>query len=166
MIIFDLREKEKEIDIKDPQIIKGIEQIIFSIISNNISDKINYFIDSNKNIFNFELFIYILMELIKSKISSIYKNSKFFSSGFFKEINKNNIKKKQSLITNFLASFYDNLNINESIEGKLNLEDESFLNSCVKIILILDKYIEKNKMKGIFGEVKTKENKKLINKII
>jgi hypothetical protein len=106
------------------------------------------------------------MELIKSKISSIYKNSKFFSSGFFKEINKNNIKKKQSLITNFLASFYDNLNINESIEGKLNLEDESFLNSCVKIILILDKYIEKNKMKGIFGEVKTKENKKLINKII
>ena len=166
IIIFDSREKDKEIDKKDPQIIKGIEQIIFSIISNNIYDKINYFTDSKKNIFNFELFIYILMELIKSKISSIIdNNSKFFSSGFFKDINKNNIKKKQSIIINFLVSFYDDLNINESIEDQLILENESFLISCVKIIIILDKYIEKNKMKGIFGEIKTKENKKLINKL-
>jgi hypothetical protein len=32
--------------------------------------------------------------------------------------------------------------------------------------LVLNKYIDKNKIKGIFGEIKSKENKKLINKII
>ena len=51
---------------------------------------------SSRNLFiGLLIFIYILMELIKSKISSIIdNNSKFFKSGFFKDINKNNIKKK------------------------------------------------------------------------
>ena len=39
IIIFDLREKDKEIDINDSQIIKGNEQIIFSIISNQLKEK-------------------------------------------------------------------------------------------------------------------------------
>ena len=162
MLIFDKREKEKKLDINDPQTIKGLEQIIFSIISNNIDEKINYFTDSNNNNFDYELFIYILMELIKLKISPIYKISKNFDYYFFKELNENNINKKKSIILDFLISFNNNLNNNEIKEED---DEESFLISCIKIILILDKYIEKNKIKGIFGQIKSKENKKLINKL-
>jgi hypothetical protein len=171
IIIFDLREKDKEIDINDSQIIKGNEQIIFSIISNQLKEKINYFLDSKTNNFNFELFINILIEQIKQIISLIYKSTKIIVPEFFKEMNKNIIKKKQSLIINFLLSFYDNIN-NDNIE--LNLEqinilinkEDTFFIACAKIILVLNKYIDKNKIKGIFGEIKSKENKKLINKII
>ena len=171
IIIFDLREKDKEIDINDSQIIKGNEQIIFSIISNQLKEKINYLLDPKTNNFNFELFIYILIEQIKQIISLIYKSTKIIVPEFFKEMNKNIIKKKQSLIINFLLSFYDNIN-NDNIE--LNLEqinilinkEDTFFISCAKIILVLNKYIDKNKIKGIFGEIKSKENKKLINKII
>lgn len=170
IIIFDLREKDKEIDINDSQIIKGNEQIIFSIISNQLKEKINYLLDSKTNNFNFELFINILIEQIKQIISLIYKSTKIIVPEFFKEMNKNIIKKKQSLIINFLLSFYDNIN-NDNIE--LNLEqinilinkEDTFFISCTKIILVLNKYIDKNKIKGIFGEIKSKENKKLINKI-
>ena len=96
------------------------------------------------------------MELIKLKISPIYKISKNIGYDFFKELNKNNIKKKKSIILDFLISFNDNSNNNEIKEG------DSFLISSIKIILILDNYIEKNKIKGIFGQIKSKENKKVI----
>ena len=153
IIIFDLREKDKEIDINDSQIIKGNEQIIFSIISNQLKEKINYLLDSKTNNFNFELFINILIEQIKQIISLIYKNTKIIVPEFFKEMNKNIIKKKQSLIINFLLSFYDNIN-NDNIE--LNLEqinilinkEDTFFISCAKIILVLNKYIDKNKIKN------------------
>ena len=44
------------------------EQQILSLISSNILEKINYFTNSTQNNFNYELFIYVLLELI------IYKN--------------------------------------------------------------------------------------------
>ena len=168
LIIFDLREKEKNMNMKDPQIIKGVEQIIFSIISNNILEKEKYFTELKDNTFNYELFIYILMELIKSKITSIYKNSKIFGPSFFKEKNTIIIKKKQSMILNFLLSFNDNRNINElELEQIAIMEnkEESFLIYCVKIIVILNNYVENNIIKGIFDQFKTKENKKIINKL-
>ena len=69
LILFNLREKEKnyDININDSQIIKGKEQIIFSIISNNILEKIDYFLDPNEN-FNFELFIFFLFENARRRI--------------------------------------------------------------------------------------------------
>ena len=165
LILFDLREKEKNMNNDDPQILKGNEQIIFSIISSQLLEKIKYFTDSNKITFNYELFIQILMELIKSKVSSIYKNSKIFGPNFFKEMNKNIIKKKQSITLDFLLSFYDDKNINELTFEQINSvesKQDSFLISCVKIILIMDIYVEKIKMEEIFGQFKIKENKKLI----
>ena len=169
LILFNLREKEKnyDININDSQIIKGKEQIIFSIISNNILEKIDYFLDPNEN-FNFELFIFFLMEQIKLIFSSIIKNSKMLDEGFFKEMNKNIIKKKQQIIINFILSFYDNVKNEEINIDKINLinKEDSFLISCVKIILCFDDNLDKNKMKEIFGQFKTKENKKMINKLI
>ena len=168
LILFDLREKEKNMNNDDPQILKGNEQIIFSIISSQLLEKIKYFTDSNKITFNYELFIQILMELIKSKVSSIYKNSKIFGPNFFKEMNKNIIKKKQSITLDFLLSFYDDKNINELTFEQINSvesKQDSFLISCVKIILIMDIYVEKIKMEEIFGQFKIKENKKIINKL-
>ena len=166
IILFNSREKEKDFDTNDPQIIKGKEQIIFSIISNNIQEKIDYFLDSKKNL-NFELFIFFLMEQIKNILSSIIKNSKMLDEGFFKEINKNILKKKLLIITNFLLSFYDNnknIQLNISEINSINKED-SFLISCIKIILLLDDCLDKKKFEGIFGQVKTKDNKKIINKL-
>ena len=167
LILFNLREKEKNLDINDPIIIKGKEQIIFSIISNNILEKIDYFLDSNKN-FNFELFIFFLMERIKIIFSSIIKNSKMIDEGFFKEMNKNIIKKKQHIIVNFILSFYDNVNNTEINIDKINLinKEDSFLISCVKIILCFDENLDKNKIKEIFDQFKSKDNKKMINKLI
>ena len=166
IFLFNSREKEKDFDTNDPQIIKGKEQIIFSIISNNIQEKIDYFLDSKKNL-NFELFIFFLMEQIKNILSSIIKNSKMLDEGFFKEINKNILKKKLLIITNFLLSFYDNnknIQLNISEINSINKED-SFLISCIKIILLLDDCLDKKKFEGIFGQVKTKDNKKIINKL-
>ena len=169
MILFDIREKDKDMDNNDPQIIKASEQIIFSIVTNQITEKVNYFIDKKTNNFNYELFVYILMEQIKSNISLIFKNSKMIDNGFFREINKNIVKKKQSIITNFLVAFHDGIKTEQINIEQINLtmdKEDNFIVSCIKIILVLDKYIEKNKISGIFGQFKTKENKKIINKLI
>ena len=173
LILFDLKEKEKDVDMNDNQIIKGNEQIIFSIISNNISNKINYFINTKDDSFNFELFIIILTEQIKSRISLILTNAKGIESSLFQKINKNTLKSIQSKVSKFLFSFYDDFEgtdkINEEIIIKKKMEnndeEENYMISCIKIILILNIYIEKIKIEDIFGEFKTKENKKLINKL-
>ena len=172
LILFDLKEKEKDIDINDYQIVKENEQIIFSIISRNISEKIKYFIDSKDENFNFELYIIILITQIKEKISFILKKVKGIESSLFQKINKNTIKTIQSIVSKFLLSFYDNLGnydkekediiIKKEIE---NNNEDNFLISCIKIILILNKYIKKGIIQGIFGQIKTKENKKLISKL-
>ena len=150
------------------------EQKILSLISNNILEKINYFTSTNQNNFNFEFFIYVLLEIIKQKISKIIKNSKSIENSLFHKINKNTIKKIQSIIINFFISFYDfyendssytnNEDIIEAIINKnVNLE-ESFLISCIKIILVLNNNINKEKIKNIFNE-NLKENTSLIKEL-
>ena len=146
LILFDLKEKEKDVDINDSQIVKGNEQIIFSIISSNILEKINYFTNSKADYFNFELFIIILLEQIKSRISFILKNTKGIEESLFQKINKNTLKIIQSIVSKFLFLFYDGLdnadkNNEESIIKKKmeSNDEENYLISCIKIILILHK---------------------------
>ena len=138
------------------------EQKIFEIISNNLSEKINYFIDSNGNYFYYEIFISCLLEKIKARLSKIRKNGKSIESSLFHKINKNTIKKIESIIIAFLTSFYDFYEndpsftdvdeIFESLINKNTIIEESFLMSCIKIILMLNKYIDKNRMKNTFNE--------------
>ena len=137
-------------------------QKIFEIISNNLSEKINYFIDSNGNYFYYEIFISCLLEKIKARLSKIKKNGKSIDSSLFHKINKNTIKKIQSIIIVFMTSFYDFYendpsftNIDEIFEAIINknaIIEESFLISCIKIIIMINKYIDKNIMKNTFNE--------------
>ena len=139
-----------------------IKQKINSIISTNLSETINYFVNSNDNSFFYELFINCLFEKIKERLSIINKNSKSIENSLFQKINKNTIKKIQSIIIIFMTSFYDfhendpsfnnSDKIFEAIINKNIILEESFLISCTKIILILNKYIDKNKIKNTFNE--------------
>ena len=139
-----------------------IEQKINTIISTNLSEIKNYFVNSNDNSFHYELFINCLFEKIKEKLFIINKNSKSIENCLFQKINKNTIKKIQSIIIIFMTSFYDfhendpSFNntdkIFEAIINKNIILEESFLISCTKIILILNKYIDKNKIKNTFNE--------------
>ena len=146
----------------DSNLLYQNEQKILEIISNNLLEKINYFIDSNDNFFYYEIFISCLLEKIKARLSKIKKNGKSIDSFLFHKINKNTIKKIQSIIIVFMTSFYDFYenepsftNIDEIFEAIINkntIIEESFLMSCIKIILILNKYIDKNRMKNTFNE--------------
>ena len=150
------------------------EQQILSLISSNILEKINYFTNSNQNNFNYELFIYVLLEIIKQRLSKIIKNAKSIENSLFHKINKNTIKKIQSIIINFIISFYDfyendssytnNDDIIEIIINKNIILEDSFLISCTKIILVLYNNINKEKIKNIFNE-NLKENSSLIKEL-
>jgi len=146
----------------DPNFLYQNEQKIFLIISNNLSEKINYFIDSNDNSFYFEIFISCLLEKIKARLTKAKKNGKAIDNSLFHKINKYNIKKIQSMIITFMESFYDFYendssftNIDEIFEAIINkntIIEESFFMSCTKIIVMLNKYINKNRMKNTFNE--------------
>ena len=151
------------------------EQKINSIISTNLSETINYFVNSNDNSFSYELFINCLLEKTKERLSTIKKNAKSIENSLFQKINKNTIKKIQSIIIIFMTSFYDfhendpSFNntdkIVEAIINKNIIKEESFLISCIKIILILNNYIDKNKIKNTFNE-KVINNTTLIKELV
>ena len=151
-----------DISNSDSTFLYQCEQQIFSIISINLSEKIYYFINSNDNSFYFEIFISCLLEKIKVALSKIKKNAKAIESSLFHKINKNTIKKIQSIIIVFLTSFYDFYendpsftNIDEIFEAIVNknaIKEESFLMSCIKIIIMLNQYIDKNRLKNTLNE--------------
>ena len=151
------------------------EQTILSIISNNIPDKIHYFINGNDNSFNYESFLYVLIEIIKKRLCTITNHSKSIENSLFHKINKNTIKKIQSIIINFLISFYDFYennpsfkNVDDAIKAILDknivLED-SFLISCIIIVLKLNLNINKEKYKNFFNE-NIKDYYSLIKEVI
>ena len=157
---FELQNKNNKSKSKQEILIQN-EQIILSIIANTLSEKAKLFINEN-NIFNFDLFIYTLLEIIKQKLSNIIKNSKGIENSLFHKINKNTIKKIQSIIVIFIISFYEFYekdssysstdDIIETITNKnVNLE-ESFFITCIQIILIINNNIDKSKIKNIFNE--------------
>ena len=163
---FEMQDNNNNSNSNPDQFVKK-EQTIISIISNNIPEKIKYFINKDDNSFNYDSFIFVLFEKIKQKLSQISKNSKSIENSLFHKINKNTIKKIQSIIINFLISFYDfsendslYKNSDDVIKAILNenlaLED-SFLISCIDIILILNKNLDKEKFKNFFDE-KIKDN--------
>ena len=137
------------------------EQIIISIITNTLSEKINYF-KNDDNIFNYDLFLYALLEIIKQKLSNIIKNAKGIDNSLFHKINKNTIKKIQSIIVMFIISFYEFYENNPSysrvddifetiINNNNNIEESLFI-SLIKIISIISNNINKEKIKNIFIE--------------
>ena len=163
---FEMQDNNNNSNSNPDQFVKK-EQTIISIISNNIPEKIKYFINKDDNSFNYDSFIFVLFEKIKQKLSQISKNSKSIENSLFHKINKNTIKKIQSIIINFLISFYDfsendslYKNTDDVIKAIINenlvLED-SFLISCINIILILNQNLDKEKFKNFFDE-KIKDN--------
>ena len=137
------------------------EQKILSIITNTLSEKVNYF-KNDDNTFNFNLFLYVLLEIIKQKLSNITKNTKGIDNSLFHKINKNTIKKIQSIIVMFIISFYEFYentpsyssaeDIFETIENNNANIEESFFISLIKIISIITNNINKEKIKNIFNE--------------
>ena len=93
---FELQNKNNKSKSKQEILIQN-EQIILTIIANTLSEKAKLFINEN-NIFNFDLFIYTLLEIIKQKLSNIIKNSKGIENSLFHKINKNTIKKFNQLL--------------------------------------------------------------------
>ena len=168
--IKDIKKKLKQFMLKNNNIIPNSsseflienEQKITSIIISTLSEKSSYFINEKENIFNYELFISFLLEKIRIKLSKIKEGAKSIQKSLFKIINKNTIKKIQSIIVNFLISFYDfyendpsytnNDNIIEILINKHTIIEESFLISSIKILLMINKYIEKDKIKKIFNK--------------
>ena len=169
---FDSQNKNNDSNTSQEAILQK-EQKIFSIISTTLSEKVNYFI-TNQNTFSFELFIYVFFEKIRNILSKIVKNSKSIENSLFHKINRNTIKKIQSIIINFLISFYDfyenekESNIDKIVETIINKNvvlEESYLLSYVKIILILNNHIEPTIIKNVFND-KQKEFHSLISEII
>ena len=172
LILFQSQEKKGNLNQKK-EALNQKENKILSIISNCLPGTINYFIKDDY--FNFEFFINTLLEIIKQKLTNIIKNSKSIENSIFNKINKNTIKKIQSIIINFLISFYDfyeynlsysnNDDIIEAIINKNSNVEDSFLISCSKIILILNNNLNKERIKNFFNE-KFKDNIALIKELI
>ena len=169
------KEEEKDNNLNEKNISQK-EQKIISIISNTLLEKKNYFLNNEQNNdFNYDLFITFLLEIIKQKLSKIIKNSKSIENSLFHKINKNTIKKIQSIIINFIILFYDFYendssytntdDIIETILSKNIIIEESFLISIIKIILFLNNNLKKEKIKNIFNQ-SLKENYILIKEVV
>ena len=164
LILFESHNKNKNNETNlNPELIIKREKVILSIIQNTLSEKIKCLI-TNQNTFNYGLFIYIFFDKIKPILSKIIKHTKSIENSLFQKINKNTIKKIQSIIINFLLSFND-FNENEpsysdidqiidDINNK-NVLEESYLISYIRIVLIFTNYIEQSKIKNIFYDIKT-----------
>ena len=151
------------------------EQKMLSIISNSLQENIKYFTNKQTNEFYYDLFIYTLLELIKQQLSKILKNSKSIENSLFHKINKNTIKKIQSIIINYIILLYDfyendssNTSTDDIIETIINknvIIEDSFLISITKILLILKDNLKKEKIKNIFNE-SSKDNHALLKEVV
>lgn len=140
------------------------EQKIVSIIKESLQDKADFFQsykkeDKDNLSFSFESFIYYILDETKSNLHSVIKSFKNIDS-IFKKINSNTIMKIQSIIINYIKTFYDfyendNKNYDDFtviitiINSKENNLEDSYIISLIKLIILFSKLLNEKIFQNI-----------------